>query len=111
MTPDVTYDPGFYDLTRQELWQDLDIVFKHARYRNLDIHLNPRFGPLCKQYNKWRRKFMQYQLNEEDRAYMKQFYKDFRDCDRYLKIHKNARGFLTDAMVQELAKKKDIYAP
>jgi hypothetical protein len=111
MMPDVTYDPGFYDLTRQELWQDLDIVFKHARYRNLDIHLNPRLGPLCKQYDKWRKKFMKYELTEEDKAYMKQFYKDLKACERYSKVRKNVRGFLTDEMVQELANKKDIYVP
>jgi hypothetical protein len=108
MAGDVSWNIGLYDLTRQDLWQDLDIVIKHAERQKIHIDLWPWAGPLDKQYDKWRRKFMQYQLNGEEKAYMKQFYKDLNTCERFKKIHRGARGMLTDEMVEELCKNKVV---
>ncbi len=84
---------GFYTVTSETRQWDLDVLDKHAKYQNINIVLDPRFGPLDKQFTKWRKKFMQYLLDDKDKAFMKKVYADRKNIRVYKIPQKNAVGF------------------
>jgi hypothetical protein len=87
----VTLNEGVYKLTQSLSLGAYEVVERYAKKAGIDIVLSPELGSIDAQYDKWRRKFMCYQLDDEEKAFMKNVYASMGGRSSYSRTQVSSR--------------------